>query len=344
MTALPETMTCFVVAQADDRIDARLESRPLGDLSPGDVTVRVEFSALNYKDALAAQGHPGVAKKLPHVPGIDAAGTVAESRSADFRPGDQVIVTGYELGAGRWGGWAEFIRVPADWVIPLPHGLTLREAAVYGTAGFTAAEAVEALEQHGITPERGEIVVTGASGGVGSLAVRLLSQLGYAVVAVSGKPEQQDWLKSLGAREVVPRESVDDKSPRPLLPARWAGAVDTVGGNTLATILRSTQNSGCVAACGLVGGTDLPLTVYPFILRGVTLAGIDSAWCPRARRVEIWNKLAGPWKPARLTEQVTEITLSDVAGYVERMLRGQVAGRVILRIARDDGNIGNATG
>jgi putative YhdH/YhfP family quinone oxidoreductase len=255
---------------------------------------------------------------------------VEESTSPDYRPGDQVIITGYDLGSGHWGGYSEFVRVPAEWIVPLPSGLTLRETMIYGTAGFTAAQCVAAIIARGIEPGRGPVVVTGSTGGVGSIAVAILAKLGYEVEAVTGKLEHHDWLRKLGARTILNRNEVSDDSDRPLLRARWAAAVDTVGGKPLATILRSTQHRGCVAACGLVAGTDLPTTVYPFILRGVTLAGIDSANCPRPERLEMWRKLAGPWSVARLDSLADEITLDELPDRVQKILAGQIVGRTVV--------------
>jgi putative YhdH/YhfP family quinone oxidoreductase len=328
---------CYLVEKAaDGKLTAGVAERSIDDLPPGDVLVRVAYSSLNYKDALAAKGHAGVARSFPHIPGIDAAGTLEASTSASFRPGQEVLVTGYELGAPAWGGFAEYIRVPANWVVPLPRGLSLRESMIYGTAGFTAALSLGALLQHGVTPSEGEIVVTGASGGVGSIAVALLAKAGFSTAAVSGKPSAETFLRSLGAASILPRSEVQDSSKKPLLAARWAGAVDTVGGNTLATVIRSLRRAGCVAACGLVGGTDLDLTVYPFILRGVALAGIDSAECPMPRRIELWNHLATDWKPAMLDSLVTEtVGLDGLAPQIERILKGDTMGRVLVRLGRE---------
>ncbi|MHC4400759.1 MAG: YhdH/YhfP family quinone oxidoreductase [Planctomycetota bacterium] len=327
----PDAFRCYLVRKTGKgEIAGGLDRRPTFELPAGDVLIRVAYSSLNYKDALAARGHPGVARRFPHVPGIDAAGTVQESSSADFRPGDKVLVTSYELGAERWGGWADYVRVPADWVLPLPKGLSLEESMILGTAGLTAGLCVRALRHHEIAPESGEVVVTGATGGVGTLAVRLLAKLGYVVVAVSGKAEKHEWLRRQGAARVVTRKEMLDPSNRPLLSARWAGAVDTVGGAMLATLLRSMRSEGCVASCGLVGGDKLATTVYPFILRGVTLAGIDSAWCPRVRREEIWHRLAIDWKLDGLTSIRTVIQPEQIGDYVGQILSGQITGRVII--------------
>jgi len=321
---------CLVRKTGKDEIQAGVDSRPLFELPPGDVLIRVACSSLNYKDALAATGHPGIARSFPHVPGVDAAGVVVESSSASFQPGDEVLVTGYELGVERWGGWAEYVRVPAEWVLPLPDGLSMEESMTIGTAGFTAAMCVRALEQHEVKPGSGDVVVTGATGGVGSIAVKLLAKLGYSVVAVTGKLEKQSWLTELGATRVMSRAKVMEERKSPLLPARWAGAVDTVGGNMLAALLRSTKLAGCVAACGLVGGADLSLTVYPFILRGVTLAGIDSVWCSRDRRTETWQRLAQEWKLDGLDSICTRIKLHEVDAYVRRILLGDIVGRIVI--------------
>ncbi|HTQ39194.1 MAG TPA: oxidoreductase [Pirellulales bacterium] len=330
---MPKSMRCFLVTKRENGVvERRLATVPLDDLPAGEVLVRVQYSSLNYKDALAATGHAGVVSRFPHVPGIDGAGTVVESNSPKFRAGDEVIVTSFELGAARWGAYAEFIRVPAEWVVPLPAGLTLRESMVLGTAGFTAALCVEAIQRQGIGPERGDVVVTGASGGVGSLAVAMLAQAGFRVSAVSGKPAAADLLRRLGAKEILLRETVTDTSGKPLLRAQWAAAIDTVGGTVLSTLLRSMKEQGCVTACGLVGGTELPITVYPFILRGVVLAGIDSAWYPADKRTALWAKLAGLWKPAQLDELSTEVALADLEPKIEDILAGRSVGRTVVKI------------
>jgi putative YhdH/YhfP family quinone oxidoreductase len=324
---------CFRVTKGPaQEVAAGMAEATLGDLPPGDVLIEVAWSSLNYKDALASGGHAGVVRSFPHVPGIDAAGAVVESRAPHLAPGQQVLVTGYGLGAEQWGGYARYIRVPAGWVVPLPAGLTARQSMIYGTAGFTAAQSLDALLHHGVTPDRGEVVVTGATGGVGSLAVGLLAKAGFTVAAVTGKPEAAEQLRALGAARIVARADVVDSSPKPLLAARWAGAVDTVGGPTLATILRQMQTGGCAAACGLVGGTDLALTVYPFILRGVTLVGIDSAHCPLDKRTALWQRLAGPWKLEGLQAIVREVPLAEIAGPIDEILHGRIVGRVLVRV------------
>lgn len=322
---------CFMVRKDDSgRVTARVEEISIDNLPPGEVLIRVGYSSLNYKDALAAQAHPGVVRSLPHIPGIDCAGSVAVSTSPEYQSEDEVLVTGYDLGAGQWGGYAQFVRVPAEWIVPLPKGLSARDAMIYGTAGFTAAQCVSAIVDRGIQPDRGPVVVTGATGGVGSVAVAILTKLGYNVEAVTGKSEQHDWLSKLGAKRFLGRGDVVDTSDRPLLSSRWAAAVDTVGGQPLTTLLRSLHHRGCVAACGMVAGADLHTTVYPFILRGTTLAGIDSAKCPRRERLEMWEKLAGPWRVPQLNDLADEISLGQLPNRIEKILAGKIVGRTIV--------------
>jgi putative YhdH/YhfP family quinone oxidoreductase len=330
---LPDTFRCYLVDKdADGNLTAGIVERPTAELPEGEVTIRVAYSSLNYKDALAVTGHPGVARVFPLVAGVDAAGTVAQSGVYEFVEGDRVLVTGFDLGSLHWGGLAEYVRVPQDWVVPLPEGLTLRESMILGTAGLTAGLCVDRLRKRDVTPDGGPVVVTGASGGVGSMAVAILAKLGYHVVAATGKAGAHDHLRSLGAAEIVPREEVDDTSGKPLLSGRWAGVVDTVGGNVLSTVLRATRPDGCVAACGNAGGHDLPITVYPFILRGVTLAGVDAAWCPIALRHETWHKLAGPWKPDRLEEIARFVGLDDLPPEIDEILAGRIRGRVVVTV------------
>jgi acrylyl-CoA reductase (NADPH) len=328
---------CYLVTKDEEgNISGELTTRPVDELPEGDVLIRVAYSSLNYKDALAAKGHPGVNKVFPHVPGVDAAGVIAETGVYEFVEGDPVIVTGFDMGANRWGGYAEYVRVPQDWVVPLPKGLSLRESMMLGTAGFTAGLCVDALQRHDVTPDRGEVVVTGASGGVGTCAVAILAKLGYQVVAVTGKESAHELVRNLGAAEIVGREAVDDKSGKPLLARRWAGAVDTVGGNALGTILRTTHHDGCVAACGLAGGDDLPVTVYPFILRAVILAGIDAAWCPIPLRHQTWQRLAGPWKIDQLEQIATFVELEALPPKFDEILAGKITGRVVVRVSDEE--------
>ncbi len=332
---LPDTFRCYLVKKiGKDQIESTVEVRPTHELPAGDVLIEVAYSSVNYKDTMAAKGHPGVARKFPHVPGIDAAGTVVASTSSDYQAGDQVLVTSYELGVERWGGWSEYVRVSADWIVPLPEGLSLADSMALGTAGLTAGLCIRALQHHGISPDTGEVLVTGATGGVGSLAVMLLARIGLTVVAVSGKPDRADWLRELGASQVLGREEIMDDSKRPLLKARWAGAVDTVGGTMLASLLRSVKNEGCVAACGVVGGADVDTSVYPFILRGVTLRGVDSAWCPMQRRREVWELLSGDWKLESLDLFVETIGLADLTDKVEQLHAGRNVGRTIIDVRR----------
>jgi len=327
----PKTFRCYLVdRQADGPVSAGLTERPIEDLPQGDVLVRVAYSSLNYKDAMAATGHRGIVRRFPHVPGVDAAGIVAASDAVEVKAGDEVLVTGFDGGAARWGGWAEYIRVPHEWIVPRPEGLSLREAMILGTAGLTAALCADALQKHDVRPDRGTVVVTGATGGVGSVAVAILAKLGYDVAAVTGKKESHDYLRNLGASRILARDEVDDRSGRPLLSARWAGAVDTVGGNILGTLLRSISHGGCVAACGLAASNELPVTVYPFILRAVTLAGIDAAFCAMPKRAEMWRRLAGDWKPPQLEAMARYTTLTEIAPLVDDMLAGRLQGRVVV--------------
>jgi putative YhdH/YhfP family quinone oxidoreductase len=316
----------------DGQFLRRLRQRSVDDLPPGDLVVRVHYSSLNYKDALSATGHPGVTRRFPHTPGIDAAGEVVSCGDGTFAPGDQVLVTGYDLGMETDGGFGQFIRIPSAWALPLPEGLTLRESMTLGTAGLTAALSVARLQQAGVVPGDGDILVTGATGGVGSLAVSILRRAGYRVVAATGKTADEDYLKDLGAARVISRNDVVAGADKVLLPERWAGALDVVGGTTLAAVLKSTKYGGVVTCCGLVGSPELPVSVYPFILRGVTLAGIDSVQCPRPERLLSWQRLAAEWKPARLEEMVTECALSGLEDMIPTILAGGIRGRVVVNL------------
>jgi putative YhdH/YhfP family quinone oxidoreductase len=315
----------------DNRFQRQIVTRNIDELPAGDLLVRVRYSSLNYKDALSATGHPGVTRQFPHTPGIDAAGEVVACDSGSFSPGDRVIVTGYDLGMETDGGWGEFIRIPAAWGVPLPEGLTLRESMELGTAGFTAALSVLNLERAGIRPDDGDIVVTGASGGVGSIAVAILARAGYRVVASTGKAGDGELLRQMGAAQVISRDEVTAGAERPMLKERWAGGVDVVGGETLAAVVKSTRYGGTVTCCGLVGAAELPLNVYPFILRGVSLRGIDSVNCPSPTRQLVWQRLASEWKTTPPAAMSTEVTLQGLEDKIQAILGGEIRGRVIVR-------------
>lgn len=314
------------------KFERRITERTIDDLPEGDVLVKVAYSSLNYKDALSATGNKGVTRRYPHTPGIDAAGQVAESHNPDFKAGDAVIVTSYDLGMNTSGGFGQYIRVPAEWVVPLPENLTLQESMAYGTAGFTAGLSIFKMAANGVEPDQGTILVTGASGGVGSLAVAILVQAGYQVAAVSGKAQGQEFLQGLGVQEIITREKAVDTSGRPFLKGRWAGVIDTVGGDVLATAIKSTNQHGTVTCCGNVAGPALNTTVFPFILRGVSLLGIDSQNCPMALRGQIWQKLAGEWKLDVLDRLATKIPLDALDSYIERILKGEQKGRVVVNL------------
>jgi len=328
-----QTFKAMIVHEtADGRFIQEIARKSLGDLPHGDLLISVKYSSLNYKDALSATGHKGVTKRYPHTPGIDAAGVVIESASRPFTAGDEVIVTGFDLGMNTPGGFGEYIRVPASWAVRLPQGMTLREGMAYGTAGLTAALSVSKMEKSGLKPDRGDILVTGATGGVGSLAVGILAKAGYRVVAATGKLSEKEFLFKLGANEVVSRDSVNDTSGKPLSKGLWAGAVDTVGGNILATAIKSTKYGGVVACCGLVASSELSTTIFPFILRGVSLLGIDSAECSMDTRLEMWNKISHEWKIEDIDVVASECSLEDLSGKIEAMLLGKLKGRVVVNL------------
>ncbi len=333
MTSNEKTFKALVVDRKGDKTFTReIRERTLEDLPPGDLVVKIAYSSLNYKDALSATGHPGVTRQFPHTPGVDAAGQVTLCTDGTFTAGEDVIVTGYDLGMETDGGWGQYIRIPSAWAVRLPHGLALRESMALGTAGFTAAHSVLRLQQAGVRPGGGDILVTGATGGVGSIAVSILAAEGYRVVAATGKRDSTDFMTALGAAEVIDRAQVTAGAEKALLSERWAGVVDVVGGTTLAAALKSTNYGGAVTCCGLVGSPDLPVNVYPFILRGVTLIGIDSAQCSRQVRDEVWHLLAGAWKPKRLMELTTECFLPDLEEKIQTILSGGIAGRVIVNV------------
>ena len=330
---LPESFKALVVTEtADKRFSRKVTQKSLAELPAGELLIEVQYSCLNYKDALSATGNKGVTRNYPHIPGIDAAGVVAESASSQFTPGDQVIVTGFDLGMNTSGGFGQYIRIPASWAVRLPQALTLRESMAYGTAGFTAALSVWKLEQHGLSKDQGEILVTGATGGVGSIAVSILAKCGFNVGAATGKTEEKNFLAGLGAREILSREEVTDASGRPLLKARWAGVVDTVGGNILATAIKSTRPEGAVASCGNAASPDLSLTVYPFILRGVSLLGINSVECPMSTRLLMWQKLSSEWKVDFSRDLISECSLDELDPKIEQILKGGIRGRTVVNL------------
>jgi len=317
---------------AEGRFETRIIEREVSELPAGEVLIRVSYSSLNYKDALSASGNRGVTRNYPHTPGIDAAGIVVESSASGYSEGNEVIVTGYDLGMNTAGGFGQLIRVPATWVIKRPSGLSLREAMALGTAGLTAALCVDKLERAGLVPGDAPVLVTGATGGVGSIAVALLSRLGYNVAAVTGKVEQTQFLTSLGATQVIERSVLQSGTEKPMLKEQWAGAVDTVGGDILFNVIKSLQRGASVACCGLTAGTNFQANVLPFILRGVNLLGVDSVEIPRSTKASMWDKLSTQWKLPNLNELVQEISMEELPQAIERMLAGQQTGRMLVRL------------
>ena len=327
-----ESFRALRIFNDDGRIHSRIVDATLDELSEGDVVIRAAYSSVNYKDALAATGAGKILKKFPLIGGIDVSGTVVSSRDSRFAPGEEVLVTGYDLGVGQDGGFAGFVRVPGDWLVPLPAGLSLRDAMIYGTAGFTAALSVVRLERNGLRPGSGPVAVTGATGGVGSLAVGILAARGYEVTAITGKDDAADYLRELGAAHVQSRTAIE-LGTRPLEKALWAGAVDAVGGDLLAWLVRSTVPWGGVASTGLTGGTNLSLTVMPFILRAVSLIGVDSVACPADLRRETWQRLASDMRPRALASvAASDITLEDLPRAFDTLLKGQARGRFVVRL------------
>jgi len=322
----------IVIEKTDGGTKAALTVFDEANLMDGDVTVRVEYSALNYKDGLAITGKSPVVRRFPMIPGIDLAGTVDASSHAEWKPGDKVILNGWGCGETHLGAYAEKARVKGDWLVSQPKTLSARETMAVGTAGYTAMLAAMALERHGLTPSSGPVAVTGAAGGVGSVAVAILAQRGFTIHAVTGRPEEADYLKGLGASEIVDRKELAGPA-RPLSKERWAGAIDAVGSNTLANLLSMTRYGGAVAACGLAGGMDLPGSVAPFILRGVCLYGIDSVMCPIERRREAWKRLETELNRQKLAKMTREISLSDVFDEAPEILSGRVRGRIVVRVA-----------
>ncbi len=316
------------------KFERQIIEREIDDLPPGEVLIKVHYSALNYKDALSATGNKGVTKKYPHTPGIDAAGVVEISRSPNFATGEEVIVTGFDLGMNTDGGMAEYIRVPAKWIIPRPNDYTLKECMIIGTAGFTAASALYKMELLEQRPGDGPIIVTGSTGGVGSLSVALLTKAGYEVIAVTGKEEMHGYLQHLGATKIESRQFVRDNSGKALLKPKWAGAIDTVGGDTLSTLLKACKQEGCVVSTGLVDSSQMETSVFPFVLNGVNLLGIGSADTPMSRRLKIWEKLQNEWSiKDKLAVIVKEVTLEEVQNtYIDAILKGKMMGRVVIKL------------
>jgi len=329
---MPE-FRALILREEDGQVVPRIEAVDEALLPPGDVTVRIECSNLNYKDGMVLQGLGRLVRTYPHIPGIDFAGTVERSESPDFEPGDPVILTGWRVGEAQWGGYAEEARVKASYLVRRPEGLSARQTMAIGTAGFTAMLAVIALERHGLRPASGDVLVTGAAGGVGSIAVSLLSRLGYRVVASTGRPELREYLTELGAAELIERVSLAAKPSRPLDSERWAGAIDAVGGATLATILTQLKYRASVAACGLAGGSDLPATVLPFLLRGVNLLGIDSVMCPREERIEAWQRLVRDLPLDRLERMTETVPLSSLPDLAPKILKGEIRGRIVVEVS-----------
>lgn len=322
----------IVLTEREGKVSATVTKLDESDLPEGEVTVAVDFSTLNYKDGMVLNGLGRLVRSYPHIPGVDFAGTVEASSSPAWKPGDKVILTGWRVGEHHWGGYAEKARVKAEWLVPLPEGLTPRRAMAVGTAGFTAMLAVMALEQHGIAPNHSEVLVTGASGGVGSVAVALLAQLGYRVVASTGRAESHSYLTDLGAATIIDRAEIATPSGRPLDKERWVACIDAVGGATLACILPQIAYRGAVAAVGLAGGNELETTVIPFLLRGVKLLGIDSVLSPQAERREAWSRLVRDLPMEKLDEMVEEATLKDLLPLGSAILEGRVRGRVVVDV------------
>lgn len=327
------TYKAFVVRENTDGSFSRsIEEKSTSELPDHEVLIQVKYAALNYKDALSASGHKGISRNYPHVPGVDAAGIVVYSASDAFKEGDEVIVTSYDFGMNTSGGFQEYIKVPATWPVHLPKGISLEDSMVLGTGAFTAALSIYKMEQNGQVPEMGPVLVTGSTGGVGSMAVRLLHQNGYKVIASTGKPSSHNFLKFLGADEIIGREEANDQSGKPLLRNQWAGAIDTVGDNTLATCIKACGRNGNIAVCGLVQSAELHTTVYPFILNGVNLLGIETAETPRNIRLKIWELLAGDWKMNDLDKFKNTIELKDLDQHIQLMLAGKSQGRTVVKL------------
>lgn len=331
--AMPESFQAVVVDKSD-AFNVGIKQLSLDNLPDGEVLIQVAYSSVNYKDALACSPDGKIIGSYPFVPGIDLSGYVVSSSDSRFQPGQPVLATGYHLGVTHYGGFSEYARVRADWLIPLPDGLTLKEAMIYGTAGFTAALSIDRLEENGVSPDKGSVLVTGATGGVGGAAIAMLHRKGYHVMASTGNPmEAATYLTSLGADEIISRDDIAAIGSKPLNKQRWQAAVDCVGGSSLASILSCISYGGSVAASGLTGGTAIPATVLPFILRGVNLLGIDSVFCPEDRRQKLWKLMAGTWKPNQLEQLVDrEISLRELPSAIADLLQSKTTGRIVVKI------------
>ena len=330
---MKEPFKALIVNKQEDQFTVEIKQLKRTDLPKGEVLIRVHYSSVNYKDSLATIANGSIVSTYPFVPGIDLAGTVVSSEDDRFREGDEVIATSYEIGVTHFGGYSEYACIPAQWIVPVPKGLTLKETMIIGTAGLTAALSIVRLEENNISPEKGKVLVTGATGGVGSFAVSILSKLGFNVEASTGKEAEHEYLKKIGATTVVSREEVYDGKIRALSKQKWAAAVDPVGGEPLAALLSQIQYGGSVAVSGLTAGTKLPTTVFPFILRGINLLGIDSVYCPMETRVKIWNRLATDFKPNHLEELIQqEVTLEQLPEILPTLLKGQARGRILVKL------------
>jgi acrylyl-CoA reductase (NADPH) len=328
------TFRAFVVNKTEEGFTSGIKELTRADLPPGEVLIKVAYSSVNYKDGLASIPEGRIVRSYPFVPGIDLAGVVAESSDSHFKPGDEVLATSYELGVSHYGGYSEYARVNAGWVVPLPTGLTLKEAMALGTAGFTAALAIHQLEKNGLKPQNGPVLVTGATGGVGSIAISILSNLGYTIAASTGKSSEHDYLKKLGASEILSREETSAESNRPLEKERWAGSLDSVGGSTLAYLIRTTRYAGSIAAYGNTGGPNLNTTVFPFILRAINLLGIESVNCPMELRHQLWQHLASDYKPRHLLDIIGhEVPLEELPKVLATILKGGTRGRTIIKVS-----------
>jgi acrylyl-CoA reductase (NADPH) len=330
---MDKSFKALMVNKSDEDFSVEIKDINLNDLPDGDVIIKVAYSSVNFKDGLASTPNGKIVRSYPFIPGIDMAGVVVESKDPRFKEGDEVIATSYEIGVSHYGGYSQYARVPSNWIVPLPSGLSLKEAMIYGTAGFTAALSVHRLEENGLNPKKGKVLVTGATGGVGSLAVSILAKRGYEVIASTGKETEHPYLKELGAKDVLSREEVTEEKIKVLDKQLWAGAVDPVGGKTLASILSKIVYNGSVAVSGLTGGTDVPTTVFPFILRGVNLLGIDSVYCPMDVRKTIWERMASDFKPANLEVNINkEVSLEELPASLSSILKGEARGRTIVRL------------